>query len=244
MDFDPPTRFIAVGCQRPPPKEVAVAFVGPLMKANVYIDGFNLYFGALKGTPHRWLDLSAMCQRLLPGRSIGQIRYFTARVVPMQNDRQAPNRQDIYLRALETLPNLTVHLGRFSSHPAYDPAFPLTYSPIDGRAQTVRILRTEEKRTDVNLATLLLMDCVDEEFDEVVVISNDSDLQLPIEYAVRRFTKVVGVVNPHGRSRISADLLQVANWSFKEINRSVLAASQFPDVVQHPRGPIPKPVSW
>ena len=52
------------------------------MKANVYIDGFNLYYGALRGTAYKWLNLSAMCQRLLPGRSIGRIRYFTAKLKP------------------------------------------------------------------------------------------------------------------------------------------------------------------
>ena len=239
-----PTRFIATGRQRPPPKEVAVAFVGPLIKTNVYIDGFNLYFGALKGTPFKWLDLSAMCQMLLPGRSIGKIRYFTARVIPMQNDRQAPNRQDTYLRALETLPELTAHFGRFSSHPAYAPAFPLTFSSTDGSTRTVRILKTEEKRTDVNLATLLLMDCVDEAFEEAAIISNDSDLLLPIEYAIHRFGKTVGVVNPHRRNKVSQELAKAASWTYREINRSVLAASQFPDVVEHPRGPIAKPSAW
>ncbi len=214
------------------------------MKANVYIDGFNLYFGALKGTPYKWLNLLVMCQRLLPGRTIGKIRYFTSRVIPMQNDLQAPNRQDTYLRALETIPNLSVHFGRFSSHPAYAPAFPLTYSASDGRANTVRILKTEEKRTDVNLATLLLIDCVDDVFEEAVVVTNDSDLMLPIEYVDKRFGKTIGVINPHHRRKVSTELLQVASWSFKEINRSVLAASQFPNMVNHPRGPIAKPSTW
>lgn len=36
------------------------------MTTHVYIDGFNLYFGCLKGTPHRWLDLQAFSERLLP----------------------------------------------------------------------------------------------------------------------------------------------------------------------------------
>ena len=214
------------------------------MKANVYIDGFNLYFGSLRGTPCKWLDLAAICHMLLPGRNIGRIRYFTARVIPIGEDRQAPNRQDTYFRALQTLPNLTIHLGRFSSHPAYAPAYPLTYSASDGRPQTVRLLKTEEKRTDVNLATLLLMDCVEDTFDEAVIISNDSDLLLPTEYAIKRFGKVVGVISPHQRNKMSTELLQTATWTYKTINRSVLAASQFPDVVQHPRGPIARPHSW
>lgn len=213
------------------------------MKANVYIDGFNLYFGSLRGTPYKWLNLLVMCQRLLLGRAIGKIRYFTSRIIPEQNNLQAPNRQDIYLRALDTIPNLSTHFGRFSSHPAYAPAFPLTYSP-DGRTQTVRILKTEEKRTDVNLATILIMDCVDDVFDEAVVISNDSDLMLSIEYAVKRFGRAVGVINPHRRSKVSGELMQAASWTYREINRSVLADSQFPNVVATPRGPIVKPTAW
>ena len=88
------------------------------------------------------------------------------------------------------------------------------------------------------------MDCIDDDFDEVVVISNDSDLMLPIEYAVKRFGKTVGVINPHRRSKVSGELLQTASWTYREINRSVLAASQFPDVVNHPLGSIAKPASW
>ena len=67
---------------------------------------------------------------------------------------------------------------------------------------------------------------------------------LPIEFAIQRFGKVVGVINPHQRYKFSGELERVASWTFKEINRSVLAASQFPGVVRHPRGPVAKPASW
>ncbi len=214
------------------------------MKANVYVDGFNLYFGALRGTPYKWLDLSSICKRLLPNREINRIRYFTARVSPLPHNPDAPDRQDAYIRALETLPDVTVHFGRFSSHPAYAPVFPLVYPALNRPARTVRVLKTEEKRSDVNLATLMMVDCVDDDVDEVVVISNDSDLLLPIELAATRFGMVVGVISPHRRTNISVELLQAATWTYKTINRSVLAASQFPDVVQHLRGPITKPASW
>ena len=150
------------------------------MKANVYIDGFNLYYGALKGTPYKWLDLYTVCRRLLPDREINRIRYFTARIVPLEHNKQAPRRQDTYLRALETIPNLSIHLGRFSSHPVRYPRYPLVYRVPNEPPETVPILRTGEKRSDVNLATLLLIDCVDDDFDEAVIISNDSDLLLPI----------------------------------------------------------------
>jgi hypothetical protein len=48
------------------------------LKTNVYIDGFNLYYGCVRDTPHKWLDLSALCARLLPTNQINSIRYFTA----------------------------------------------------------------------------------------------------------------------------------------------------------------------
>lgn len=214
------------------------------MKANIYVDGFNLYFGSLKGTPFKWLNLLAMCQRLLPDREINRIRFFTARVAPMPYNPDARNRQGAYLRALATIPGLTIHWGRFSSNPAYAPVFPLTYPSPNRPARTVRVLKTEEKRSDVNLATLLLMDCVDDVFDEAVIISNDSDLLLPIEYAIGRFGKTVGVISPHRRRSFSIELRRAATWSYPEINRSVLAASQFPDVVATSRGPVTKPPSW
>ena len=96
----------------------------------------------------------------------------------------------------------------------------------------------------MNLATLLMLDCMDDDLDEAVVISNDSDLVLPIEYAVGRFGKTVGIINPQRLGTASRELAQIATWSYKEINRGVLAASQFPDVVDHPRGPITKPATW
>ncbi len=160
------------------------------MSVNVYIDGFNLYYGALRGTPYKWLNLNALCRRILPDREINRIRYFTARIASYSHDPQAPDRQDNYLRALETIPHLTIHYGRFSFHPTTAPIYPLTYSSPSDPPERVRILKTEEKRSDVNLATMLLIDCFDDDFDEAVVISNDSDLTLPIDYVVRKFHEV------------------------------------------------------
>ena len=60
------------------------------MKANVYVDGFNLYYGAVKGTPYRWLDIAAMCRLLLPHDQINQIKYFTALINPRPQTRINP----------------------------------------------------------------------------------------------------------------------------------------------------------
>ena len=35
------------------------------MRTFVYVDGFNLYYGALKGTPWKWLDLPALFAKVL-----------------------------------------------------------------------------------------------------------------------------------------------------------------------------------
>src|SRR5215203_357311 len=83
------------------------------MRTNVYIDGFNLFYGCLKGSPYKWLDIEALCRRLLPRDHINRIRYFTALVTARPGDLQQPVRQETYLRALETLPTVTVHLGEF-----------------------------------------------------------------------------------------------------------------------------------
>ena len=83
-----------------------------LMLTNVYVDGFNLSYGCLVGTPHKWLDLDVLCQALLPPNKIQRIRYFTAKI-SAQADLQGPVRQSTYLRALQTVPGLTVHLGHF-----------------------------------------------------------------------------------------------------------------------------------
>jgi len=79
----------------------------------VYIDGFNLYYRALKGTRHKWLDICAMSRAALPANFIvSKIKYYTAHVSG-RTDPGAPVRQHAYLRALETLPNVEIFYGRF-----------------------------------------------------------------------------------------------------------------------------------
>ena len=207
------------------------------MVSNVYVDGFNLYYGCLRGTPYRWLDLEALSRRLLPRDSIHRIRYFTARVTPRPSNPQAPQRQQTYLRALETIPCLTVHLGHFLSHPA---RMPLAY-PQRGWPPTVEVMKTEEKGSDVNLATYLLLDAFRRDCETAVVISHDSDLKEPIALVQKELGIPVGVVNPHPAAHRSRALQPAF---FKQLRPSVLPACQFPDVLQDARGMIRKPVDW
>ena len=83
------------------------------MRTRVYVDGFNLYYGALKGSPFKWLDPVRLATRLLPPEcAIDKLGYFTARVSGML-DAGAPGRQQIYFNALDTLPEVELHFGRF-----------------------------------------------------------------------------------------------------------------------------------
>ena len=73
------------------------------MKTIVYVDGFNLYYRAIKGTAYKWLDILKLCQLLLPKNQIIKIKYFTALVTARFSDMHQPNRQQIYLRALRSI---------------------------------------------------------------------------------------------------------------------------------------------
>jgi len=215
------------------------------MATNVYFDGFNFYHGAVKGTPFKWLDLGAFCAALLPKHTIHRIRYFTAAVLGFPHDPKAPLRQAIYLRALATIPNLTVHKdGWFASHPMLLPQYPLAILHPSRPPQKVQVQRLEEKRTDVDLATYLLVDCFDNDFDQAVVISNDSDLVLPIEMVKVKYGKTIGVINPHSKSKQSGHLQKAASWHYRSINKSVLASCQFPPTLTDRAGTITKPASW
>ena len=88
------------------------------MRTAIYVDGFNLYFRALKDTPYKWLDIKSMCSKMLkPHNQIVSIKYFTAHVSSRAGDVDAPIHQQIYLRALKhTTPELRVILGQFATH--------------------------------------------------------------------------------------------------------------------------------
>jgi hypothetical protein len=108
-------------------------------------------------------------------------------------------------------------------------------------ARTVEVVKTEEKGSDVNLATFLLLDAFKGDCQVAVVISNDSDLKLPIEVAQNELALRVGVVNPHPPARRSRALQPTF---FKQIRASALAACQFPPVLRDARGEIRKPSRW
>src|SRR5215204_1951290 len=91
------------------------------LRTYVYVDGFNLYYRALKGTPFKWINLKMLCDLSLgSGFNVAKIRYFTARV-SANTDPDQPRRQQLYLKALGTIPEIEVHYGKFLVHPARMP---------------------------------------------------------------------------------------------------------------------------
>lgn len=111
------------------------------MRTFVYIDAFNLYYGCLRRTAYRWLNLDAFCRILLPRNDIRRIKYFTARVGPRPGDPDQPLRQQVYLRAIASIPTVEIHFGHYLSHEVF---MPLANPPQTG-ARFVKVLKTEEK---------------------------------------------------------------------------------------------------
>ena len=113
--------------------------------------------------------------------------------------------------------------------------------PPEVGSRIVKVLDTEEKGSDVNLASYLLMDGFEDQFELAVVSSNDSDLQLPIELVRSKLGKQVGVYDPSRRR--SFQLESAATW-YRPLREGPLNASLFPDSLSDAAGTIRKPRGW
>ena len=114
-------------------------------------------------------------------------------------------------------------------------------SPSGSGPNVVEILDTEEKGSDVNLATYLLLDGFEEDYEMAVVISNDSDLKLPIQKLRTRLGKQVGVFDPNPHRNF--DLHNAASW-YRPLRKGPLSASLFPPTLSDSEGTITKPANW
>jgi hypothetical protein len=214
----------------------------PRLRTIVYVDGFNLYYGCLKGSPNRWLDLGALCGRVLrDDADIVAIKYFTARVKPRPGNPHQAQRQQIYLRALETVPNLTIHYGHFITRTAIR----RLVQDRKGRPAYAEVWTTEEKGSDVNLASHLLIDGFRARYDLAVVISNDGDsegtgpLRPPRSSGLRRSAE------PPRESKLGAVAEAAAAWLvLQALRQAALAASQFPLELCDAQGTFRKPRDW
>ena len=209
------------------------------MLTNFYIDGFNLYYRALRNTQFRWLDLRKLAEMLFPNDDIRRICYFTALLNERSDNPGQPLRQLTYLRALETLPGFEIHYGTFRPRVKTR----RLAEPIPGLPEYVRIMDSEEKGTDVNLATRLLVDGFTNAYQQAVIVSNDSDLASPMRYVRDELGLKVTVVNPDNNNYTHRDLEDAATY-IKRLRKSHLRRSQFPPLVADAQGRITKPAKW
>ena len=209
------------------------------MITNVYIDGFNLYYRALKDTPFRWLDLRKLAENLFPQDTIYRVCYFTARLDARPGNPAQPQRQQAYLRALATLPGFEAYYGVFRSGVKRRPLA----EPVPGRPAYVLVRNSEEKGSDVNLATRLLVDGFNGEYELAVVVSNDADFAGAMKYVRDGLGLSVTLVNPDQRNTSPRDLSNAATY-VKRLWKSHLRRSQLPKTLTDQFGVITKPANW
>lgn len=214
------------------------------MKTFLYVDGFNLYYSALKDTPHRWLDPVALAARAFPKNQIVAAKFFSAKVTALPGNPQQPMRQMIYWRALRTLPNLSIIEGDFRTRKTR--AKVVTPPP-----NTIEVFKTEEKGSDVNLGAHLLMDGFLGLYEAAIVITGDSDLVTPIRMVRSQLLKPVGVLNPQRLSgpncrpvRQSAGLQNAASFYQNGVSWNQLANAQLPPSLADSHGTFMKPLTW
>jgi hypothetical protein len=158
----------------------------------------------------------------------------------LPHDPGARTRQDFYLRAVETIPHCSIHYGYFLTSTV---RMPLA-DPKPGGAAVARVIKTEEKGSDVNLACHLVVDAFEKACDAAFVISNDSDLLEPVRIVRRKLGMRVGLATPFRPPGRPANVL-ISEADFRRpIRRGTLAKSQFPARLTDARGCFSKPAGW
>jgi len=226
----------------------------------VYVDGYNLYYGRLRGTAFKWLDVPLLFDGLMkvqdPGADVIQVKFFTASALGRfaTHGQASVEAQNTYHRALkERHPErFTITLGHHSMDaagslmPSFSPG-----QPFD-RTQQTRVWRIEEKKTDVNIALAMYRDACKGMCDQVVLCSNDSDAEPALAALREDFPAlVIGIVSPirppaieQSSRRHSASLAKLAHWTRKYILDAELAAAQMPDTVPTGKKPVRRPGHW
>ena len=202
----------------------------------VYIDGFNLYYGAVRGTPHKWLNIEKYFSLLRPDDDIQQIHYFTAPIVGPTR----PN-QDVYLRAMATLPLVDVVLGKFKKKRLVCGVKACAH--IGDRLFDA----LEEKRTDVNIGIYMLDDAYQNRCDTLILVSGDSDLVPALNMIKTRFPNKTLIVYVPTRNPIRGAAVELRSAADKDRNLplNLLALSQFPNRLPDGAGGfITKPAAW
>lgn len=233
---------------------------------NLYYGGRSVCGRSTPGW--RWLDVRALAAALIaeqtslwPGAAVHRVVYCTARISSAANASGAAD-QDVYLKALRASGSVDhIEFGNYISKVIkrplatagkrgkpipVEPAWPIMVQrqgvPMPDATFMASVGTWEEKGSDVNVATHLLVDVLGGAVDAAVVISNDSDLRLPVHVAWSRVP--VGVVNPGGgytAGDLSAGPAAGAghHW-WRSLKALDLTAHQLPD----PAGKYTKPLGW
>lgn len=216
-----------------------------MKNAIVYIDGYNLYFGLLKGTSYKWLDLWRFSEVLLDGRySLLEVRYFTAPIKTHPVDLAATERQNAYIQALLARPGVKITQGFYSKNKMRVPYVAEKCATCNVATDgLIQVYKMEEKRSDVNLAVSAVVDAADSRADCFVFITGDSDQVGAIEMIRNKYKKTVVVFNPHVSG--GKHLKRAATY-FKFIPRDLPARCQLPEEI--PVGThgnfIHRPAAW
>ncbi len=205
-------------------------------KTYVYIDGFNLYYGVLKNTKYKWLDIQKLSEIILPNDyEVAHVRYFTAHIIG-RHKSSSHTRQMAYINALKKhTPSISVHLGKFKEH-----AFKgKIVNPKDNKRYQL-VTKLIEKGSDVNLAVHLVNDAGRDRYDCAMLVSNDSDFKEALVIAKKECNKEIVVANPsnHYPSKVL--------WQYADLKLPVktedLKQAQLP--INIPRTNLSKPRKW
>jgi 6-hydroxy-3-succinoylpyridine 3-monooxygenase len=232
-----------------------------LLRTRIYIDGYNLYYGCLKGTSFKWLDLLCLFEtHILPSITLPNkstitvdklaIKFFTACILEKAAKASDSIKcQDQYHSALRKYKpgRIDVITGYYSltagKARVIDSTNPKKW-PRD--CEDIPVWKLEEKQSDVNLAIHALKDTLVGEIDHAVIVTNDTDIAPSLEMIRSNTNAMVGLIIPTtGRERVvNTGLAKHAHWVRSHITKPELRSSQLPRVIHGGQRPAVKPISW
>lgn len=242
---------------KPPSGGFVISGSVKLLRTIAYIDGFNLYYGCLKREPHcRWLDVAQFTDWLISEATnepytLTSIKYFTAPVLESLSPNGDVSRraQSNYIRALEKhCPNIEIIYGFYSP---FRHAYFADEDPIDFTKKH-RVVRPEEKQTDVNVSIHMISDAYEGNCDQQVLVGNDSDHVPPFQMIREKFPSMtLGLIAPlpiasKDDRQINANkaLNKAAHWSRWPISTDILEKCQLPERIPTSKKPITRPAHW
>lgn len=174
---------------------------------------------------------------------------FNERLIPDAHDRNIHIRQDIYLRALRTLPAVHIYEGKFTVQNVRMWRRPeigclccdnLTTPCKCCGGNTVPVIKREEKGSDVQLAIQLINDGFKNDYDVALVVSNDSDLQPAVDLVRHQMGRRVFVADPRNSKYPS-----LKGDERRQVRPTTLGRNQLPLTLLDNNGNrITKPASW